>query len=436
MEAVGQLSPQDWLVHPDTKAVMSALMSPYDGKCATARFAGGCVRDAVLQLPVQDVDIAIDCPPQTTLQILKNAGIKAIPTGIDHGTVTAVMPAYSFEITTLRRDVETDGRHAIVAYTQDWIEDASRRDLTINAMYADLDGAIYDPWNGLADLGARRVRFVGKPEDRINEDVLRLLRFFRFYGRFGSPPADIDALLACRKLAHRIPELSGERVRSEMMRIMAGKDPGGLIVLMAGEGVTQYLFPTEINPGRLRVLAWLESRGVIAPGVEVCPLRRLAALLKSGDVDKDQVTIAELSKAWRLSNAETARLHQCMILPEGMSPVTVGMSQAEARKALYVLGAEAYVDQVLLAWAEYRHLYGVMGPVPGAHGTQCWDALLRLPQTNPPPATFPISGKDVLATGKTPGPQVGHCLRELEDRWIRDDFVTSREALLQQLSEM
>jgi len=432
MEAVGQLSPQAWLSHADTQTVMSTLQA----QGATARFAGGCVRDAVLQLPVQDVDIAIDCTPQTTLQLLKDAGIKAIPTGIDHGTVTAVMPSYNFEITTLRRDVETDGRHAVVAYTEDWIEDASRRDLTINAMYADLDGAIYDPWNGLADLGARRVRFVGKPEDRINEDVLRLLRFFRFYGRFGSPPADIDALLACRKLAHRIPELSGERVRSEMMRIMSGTDPGGLIVLMTGEGVTQYLFPTEINPGRLRVLAWLESRGVIAPGVEVCPLRRLAALLKSGDAGKDQTAIEELSTAWRLSNAETARLHQCMVLPEGMPSITVEMSQIEARRALYVLGAEAYVDQVLLAWAEYRHSYGVLGPMPGAHGTQCWDSLLRLPQTNPPPVSFPISGKDVLATGRAPGPQIGNCLRELEDRWIQEDFVASREVLLKQLSDM
>lgn len=257
MEALGQLSPQKWLQHKDTVTVMAALTA----KGAKARFAGGCVRDAVLQLPVNDVDIAIDCPPETTMSLLKEAGIRCIPTGIEHGTVTAVLEDYSFEITTLRKDKETDGRHAIVNFTDDWDVDAARRDLTINALYADMDGAVYDPWNGLADLGNRRVRFVGNAEERINEDVLRLLRFFRFWGRFGKAPADTDALLACRKLANRIPELSGERIRSEMLRILEGEDPGGVLVLMRGEDVTPWLFPCEIKPGRLRVLAWLESRG-------------------------------------------------------------------------------------------------------------------------------------------------------------------------------
>ncbi len=431
MEALGQLSPQDWLQHSDTRTVMQALQA----RGATARFAGGCVRDAILGLPVHDVDIAIDCAPEETMALLQAAGIRAIPTGLAHGTVTAVLPDHTFEITTLRKDIETDGRHAVVDFTDDWDADAARRDLTINALYADLDGTVYDPCHGLADLGAGRVRFVGNAEHRIGEDVLRLLRFFRFYGRFGKPPANPDALSACRKLAHRIPELSGERIRSEMLRILAGHDPGEVLVLMRGEGVTPWLFSHDINPGRLRVLAWLESRGIVAENVHADPLRRLAALILQDSPEATAAALTDVSQRWRLSNSETERLKKALVLPPSVMPLSVTSTLPEARKALYCLGEQAYRDHVLLAWATYRYAYGAMGPKPGAQGTMCWDCLLRVPQTAPPPE-FPLSGRDVVAMGLSPGPQVGTLLRQVETEWIADDFQKDRQHLLARLSEL
>ncbi len=427
MHAVGQLSPQDWLGHPDTRAVIGALSA--DG--ATARFAGGCVRDAVLGQPVRDIDIAIDRPPQETLRLLAEAGIRALPTGFDHGTVTALMPSRGFEITSLRRDVETDGRHAVVAFTDDWEADASRRDLTINALYADLDGAIFDPCDGLADLGARRVRFVGDAERRIEEDALRILRFFRFHGRYGVPPADAAALAACRKLVPRLADLSGERVRAEMFAILEGPDPGAALLLMRGEGVTHWLLPEPVAPGRLRMLAWLEERGVKAPGLMASAGRRLGALIATGRPEDDAVRAGTVAAAWRLSNAERDRLLG-LFMPSDVGALAADMSRPAARRVLYRLGAEVYRDRVLLAWAEERDRFGAHGPLPGVRGSAAWDALLRLPETAPPP-DFPVSGADVLALGVTPGPGVGVALRCLEAAWAEEDFAADRDILLARL---
>ncbi|MBN2751940.1 MAG: CCA tRNA nucleotidyltransferase [Rhodospirillaceae bacterium] len=431
VETVGQLSPQDWLIHADTHAVIAALTA----EGAVARFAGGCVRDAVLGLPVHDVDIAVTCPPEDTLRLLAVAGIKAIPTGFDHGTVTAVTSSRPFEITTLRHDVETDGRHAVVAFTDDWSADAARRDLTINALYADLDGAIYDPCDGLADLGARRVRFVGDAERRITEDALRILRFFRFYGRYGVPPADVAALAACRKLAPLLDSLSGERVWSEMRRILEGPSPSEVILLMRGEGVTDRLMPMALSPGRLRVLAWLESRGIVVPGVGVSAVRRLAAVIASGDPLADTKRAEILASSWHLSKAERGRLLGMLsTLPEGLE-VTVDMPKPVARRGMYRIGVDRWRDRVLLAWAEYRHCHGAGGCLPGARGSAAWEALLRLPETDAVP-DFPVSGRDVLALGIAPGPGVGMALSRLEAIWADEDFIHDRPALLARLPDI
>ncbi|MGE4527192.1 MAG: CCA tRNA nucleotidyltransferase [Rhodospirillaceae bacterium] len=427
MDPVGQIASQDWLVHPDTRAVMAALSA----RGAVARFAGGCVRDAVLGLPVHDVDIAVDCPPAETMSLLAAAGIRAVPTGFAHGTVTAVTPSRAFEITSLRHDVETDGRHAVVAFTGDWEADAARRDLTINALYADAEGAVYDPCDGLADLGARRVRFVGEAERRIAEDGLRILRFFRFFGRYGAPPADAAALAACRKLAPMLDALSGERVWAEMRRILAGPDPGEVLLLMRGEGLTDRLMPGALEPGRLRVLAWLETRGLNMAEVEASAVRRLAALIAGEDADCARA--GALADAWRFSNAERDRLLGALApLPE---PLTVEMPRDAARRVLYRLGAERWRDRVLIAWADYRHRHGGRGPLPGARGSAAWEALLRLPETAAVPE-FPVSGMDVLALGAESGPAVGAALRRLEAEWAAGDFALGREALLARLAEI
>ena len=422
MQAVGQLSPQAWLSHADTQAVIAALTA--DG--ATARFAGGCVRDALLNLPVSDIDIAIDRPPEETLRLLKVAHIRAIPTGIAHGTITAVTPARSFEITTLRRDVETDGRHAVVAFTDDWTADAMRRDLTINALFADADGRVFDPVDGMADLGARRVRFVGDAATRISEDVLRILRFFRFHGCYGAPPADADALAACRRLAPKLADLSGERVQAEMLKILGGHYPADVIVLMRGEGVTRWLLPEPLAVGRLRLLSWLEERGVHDLAAD--PLRRLGALIAAAPAD----AAAGVASRWRLSNAAAARL-AAMRAPSAEGAPRVDMSRDAARRALDDLGPTAWRDQVLLAWAGYRETHGTGGPVPGSRGTRAWEALLHLPETAPVPG-FPLGGTDVLARGVPPGPKVGELLRQLRAEWRAEDFRPDREDLLARLA--
>lgn len=419
MLPLGQLGPQEWLTHPDTRRVLAAL----GARGATARFAGGCVRDAVLGLAVADIDIAIDVPPQETLALLAAAGIRAVPTGLAHGTVTAVLPGRSFEITTLRRDLETDGRHAVVAFTDDWEADAHRRDLTINALYADADGAIYDYCDGLADLGARRVRFVGDAAARVEEDVLRILRFFRFHGRYGTAPPNAEALAACRRFAPRVADLSGERIAQEMLKILAGADPAEAILLMRGEGVARHVLPEPIAPGRLRVLSWLETRGLV--GFAADPIRRLATLLESAEAG------SEVAARWRLSNARTDRLAAIL----AADPPHAEMSRAEARRALAACGPEIWRDRVLRAWAEYRHVFGAGGPLPGSRGSAAWSALLRLPETAPVPP-FPLKGADVLALGVPPGPRVGNLLRALEYEWRAADFAPDRAALLARLAEL
>jgi len=360
------------------------------------RFVGGCVRDWVLERPISDIDIAVDKPPETVMKALEAADIKVVPTGLKHGTVTAIIKSRPFEITTLRRDVETDGRHAIVAFTDDWREDASRRDFTFNALYADRAGTIYDYFDGQSDLLAGRVRFIGDPEQRIAEDRLRVLRFFRFHARYGRPPFDGPGFDACRRNAATVRGLSGERVRKELFRTLDA--PGGAAAFdaMLEAGVLDHWLPEYAGNAKLRALAAREE----TPD----PLRRLAAILPT-DVDATAI-----GKRLKLSTQESVRL-QLMLDPAN------AIDTINLRASLYRLGTKLFIDRVLL-------------DAPGD-----WRAALTLAGAWTPP-DLPIGGNDALALGLKPGPKVGALIEAVEQWWIAGDFLADRDACLAELRRL
>ncbi|MBM3732734.1 MAG: CCA tRNA nucleotidyltransferase [Acidimicrobiia bacterium] len=415
---VGKLAPQPWMDLPETRAVVAALTR--DG--AEVRFVGGCVRDALAHRPVTDIDIATHDPPEKVIALLEAAGIRAIPTGIAHGTVTAVTGSRHFEITTLRIDVETDGRRAKVAFTDDWVADAARRDFTINALSCSPAGDVYDPFDGMADLAAGRIRFVGRAAERIREDALRLLRFFRFQAIFGRPPPDPEALDACRTLAPLVDQLSGERVRSELFRILLAPDPASTISLMRGEGVLERVLPEAGDVSRLRVLAWLETTAVKIDGIEPDALRRLAALVRA-DRDGARAIAARL----RLSNTERDRLVALTAPEEALAPTTDARAR---RKMFHQLGGAAARDRALLAWAE--ELADTPHPPKGRN--DAWTTLVK-DAVAWTPREFPLKGRDAIALGIPAGERVGEALADVERWWIEGDFQAGREECLARLKE-
>lgn len=419
LSPTGKLASQDWMTAEETRAVFAALQA--DGK--EARFIGGCVRNAVFGLPVKDIDIATSERPERVIELLQAAGIKAVPTGIDHGTITAVIGDRHFEVTTLRVDVETDGRRAQVAYTDDWLTDARRRDFTINTLSCTLQGDIYDPLRGMEDLGNRWVRFVGLPKDRIEEDVLRLLRFFRFQATFGGGGIDRDALAACRLLAPRLKELSGERVRSELFRILAAPNPAETFLLMKGERVLEHVLPEAVNFGRLRMIGWLETTAIKVPSVKADTLRRLAATL-----DDDGAGHKDLAHRLRLSNEQAGRL---AALTGGACAPTPEMSEHDRQMALYDFGVEIFRDLILLRWAGEM----AMEPRHDHTRTEAWLALIDSADTWVRPE-FPLRGKDALDLGVKRGPRVGAVLKSVEQWWRDQDFNAGREACLEKLKSV
>ena len=388
-----------WMRAPATRKVMAALTAGG----GSARFVGGCVRDSLLGRPIADVDIATPMRPDAVMDAVTAARLKAIPTGIDHGTVTVVADGQPFEVTTLRRDVETDGRHAVVAFTDDWKEDAARRDFTLNALFAVDDGRIFDYFGGAEDARAGRIRFVGDPVHRIEEDVLRLLRFFRFYAQFGTPPPDPSALAACRAMAERIASLSGERVRVEVLKLLAAPDPIPAWRLMIETGVSRH---TIGEPGDVDRLA-----GLVSVETQADPLRRLAALLASGI--ESAVALAD---RLRMSRAERERL---AALADRGSAVVPDLEPTQLRRMTYRLGNAVARDRTLLAWAEDP-------------GDDRFRALVRLVEAWQPP-TFPLKGRDALDVGMKAGPALGELLESIEEEWIAGDFRAGRDALLAEL---
>jgi poly(A) polymerase/tRNA nucleotidyltransferase (CCA-adding enzyme) len=359
------------LEDPDLAPVLAALPQ--------ARLVGGVVRDALAGRPVADVDLATPDPPAETLRKLQAAGLRVVPTGLAHGTVTAVSNHRPFEVTTLRRDVSTDGRHAEVAWTEDWRQDAARRDFTINAMSLDRDGGLHDFFGGAADLAAGRVRFVGDAATRIAEDYLRVLRFFRFFARYAQGEPDAAAVAAIASAIPGLAILSAERVWSELKRILGAPDPVGAVALMARLGVLAAVLPEGADPAGLAA--------VVARGAPADPLLRLAALL-TGDA-------ALVARRLKLSLAEGARL---AALRGGPAPAG---ELAALRRAL----AEDEPDIVIgRVWLAER---------PAAERTRMLAALGGMARP-----VFPLEGRDALALGAAPGPAVGAALRQVRGWWL------------------
>ncbi len=411
MRPVSHIERRAWMTRPQTQAVMAALADAG----ATARFVGGCVRDTLMGRPVGDIDIATDAAPEAVVAALERRDIKAVPTGIAHGTITAVVDHAHFEITTLRRDVETFGRHARVAFTDDWAADAARRDFTMNALFLDGQGNVYDPVHGLDDIKRGRVRFVGDAAQRIDEDVLRLLRYFRFFAWFDRLPADGDALAACRAAAPKLPALSGERVRMELLKLFAAPNPGATVDLMAETGVLAQILPEATARDRFAALLTVEREA----GAPSDPLRRIAALI---EVDEGGALAA--ARRLRFSSKEATRL---AALAAPSLAVTANMRRTSLDRALYRLGSRLARDLAVLAWADAR-----------AHGTADDREFRRLIAAADGwrPKAFPLKGADALAAGVPPGPAIGHLMAMVEDWWIERGFAPDRAQCLAKLREL
>lgn len=390
MKAVKHIDPPEWMIRPQTESVMRAI-GGYDNP-ASSLFVGGCVRDALLGRPVHDIDIATRHTPDAIVALLETAGIKAIPTGIDHGTVTAVCDGRSYEITTLRKDIETDGRRAVVGFTTDWREDAQRRDFTINTLLAGIDGAIYDPTaQGLVDVEKRYVAFVGEPRARIREDYLRILRFFRFHAQVGQGAPDRDALEACRIEASHIPTLSRERITQEMMKILSVRDPSSTLILMIENGVMDDFPAADFSPDLLLALTQVQARH------EVFDLSaRLFVLAGLRD--------SAFEKYLVLSNAQKKEINDITSAWNSFSDI----SEKNLKIMIY-----RYKNRIALQVLLLRLL------IEGVEN----DNLVLLAKTWSAPV-FPVTGADLIAQGLSPGPELGKVLARMEQDWIDHGFAT------------
>ncbi len=398
-----------WMSDPATQAVMNALEAAGGAGCA--RFVGGCVRNTLLNRPVDDIDIATSLLPDETIKAIEAAGLRAIPTGIEHGTVTAISNSRPFEITTLRHDVETDGRHAVVAFTDDWAQDAARRDFRLNALYADAAGAIFDPTGeGVADAKTGRIVFVGDPATRIEEDYLRILRFFRFFAWYGRGEADAAALAACGAAKDMLARCSAERIAKELLKLLAADDPRPAVRLMAASGVLSVILPEAGDLSRFEGLVEVETEQLFTCDPDL----RLAALVAS-----DNTALGAMADRLRLSNAQKSRLQAAA----GDEPRIVSwMSPREARRAVYALGQNAFADRIKLAWAAADR----------SAVTPQWRGLLALAETWTPPP-FPISGDEILSAGVPKGPLVGQVRREVETWWVDQDFLEDKFSAIERL---
>jgi poly(A) polymerase len=390
-----------WLKSGPAARVLELL----NGDGEEARVVGGAVRNALLDIPVQDIDIATTALPAEVVRRAKAAGIKSVPTGIEHGTVTLVVDGQPFEVTTLREDTETFGRKAKVSFGRDWVRDAQRRDFTINGLSVDAAGIVHDHVGGLEDIAARRVRFIGDPDRRIAEDYLRILRFFRIHAAHGAGEPDRAGYLACIRGRAGLATLSAERMRMEMLKLMIAEGAPGAVTAMADGGLLLLIFGGVAYTGPFAAMVSVEGQLGLAPD----PVRRLGALAVAVTEDARR-----LGTRLRLTNAETKTLdsmgHRWWRL--------AGMEEATARRRLYRLGEERYRDRMMLAWAR-----------AGADiDTASWRELVSLPQRWSAPK-FPLRAADFIARGVAEGPGLGHVLTLAEDAWLAADFPLDDAAL-------
>ncbi len=399
-----------WLRQPETGAVLAVLEAAGHG----ARVVGGAVRNALLGVPVKDIDIATTAEPSETMRLMEKAGLKAVPTGILHGTVTVIVRHIPFEVTTLRRDVETFGRHARVLFTDDWAEDAKRRDFTINALYADARGVVHDPvGTGCADLASRRVRFIGKAEDRIREDYLRILRFFRFTAEYAEGRADPDGLRACQSLKEGLRRLSGERIHQEMLRLLVAPAAIPVLEVMHETGILEETLLAGTEPSLAARMAAIEEK----MDLDADAMRRLAALAITSPGGA-----LRLRERLRLSNAEYDRLASMAVLA---GQTGYGRPEVAARAQLYRHGREVFLDAALYDWAR-------SGEAPDENARV---EHARLPQRWSPPV-LPVRGADVIALGVPAGPKVGQVMSAFEDWWIAAGFPSDASLIAAELSRL
>ena len=408
MSEPARLEPQDWMHASATKRVIAALSAPE----AMPRFVGGCVRDALAGRPVKDIDIATPLAPDAVMERLEAAGIKVVPTGLAHGTVTAVADHHPFEVTTLRVDVETDGRRAKVAFTDDWTADAARRDFTINALSCAPDGRLYDPFGGVADLKAGRIRFVGDARARIREDFLRLLRYFRFHAHYGREAPDAETLAIIEQEAKELHRLSGERVRDEILKLLSAPDPLPALEIMIARGVLREVLIGAFDVAVLRALMRAEPAGA-APD----PLLRLAAFL-----EPDLAIANGVAKRLRLSNKQTSAL-VAWLKPALMR--NDGMPVHARWRTLRALGPDLVEGRCRLDWAR-GHATGKAKP-DAAFESELMAALDLAAKS------FPLRGADALKAGVPAGPRLGQLLEETEVWWAEGGFTATRADCLRHL---
>ena len=413
------LGAEDWFRDPALTRVLDLLNR--DG--GEGRVVGGAVRNSLMGLPVSDIDIASSLPPEKVMERAGEAGIKAVPTGIAHGTVTLVIDGRPFEVTTLRRDVETHGRHATVAFTTDWQADAERRDLTINALYVDRNGDVVDLVDGLPDIETKTVRFIGDAAQRIAEDYLRILRFFRFFAHYGSGRPDAAGLRACAAARDKLTTLSAERIWSEMKKLLSADDPGRALLWMRQVGVLTAILPESEKWGIDAIPALIATENALRWTPD--PLLRLAAI-----VPPDAVRLEAMAKRLRLSKDEAA-----LLLAWAKAPaISDTMAQTAFDRLLYSHGPKGICVRLKLALASAR-AKAEGGDVDAMQQAARLTALLARAQSWKKP-DFPVSGADALAAGLAAGPAVGKALQALEKQWVESNFSLDRATLVARLAEM
>ncbi len=391
----------DWHQTWPHAAAAARVLAALKAAGGEGRFVGGCVRDALLARDIRDIDIATNLDPQAVIAALAAADLRSAPTGIKHGTVTAIADHVGFEVTTLRHDVETFGRHARVAFTDDWQQDAARRDLTMNALFCDAAGVIHDYFGGLDDLRAGRVRFVGDPAQRMDEDYLRILRFFRFHADYAAGDFDQAAIDAATTRRQELKRLSGERLRQETLKLLTARRGVETWEAMLERGFADAYLPWATSQDRLVKVASLETRLRLTPD----PIRRLAALTLTGSG-------GDIAETLKLSNAERDRL---IAASAARAPFDVADDEIVHRQ-IYALGNDRARDQVLIDWE------------PGAREGQ-WHRAFEIVQNWPRP-NFPLAGRDLIKLGLKAGPELGTTLAELEAWWIEGDFSADKDACL------